>query len=244
MITISQDGKMCVGWIQNGIHNKRCFRSDKEAYRFQELVEDIQNCMKLAEEMERFNRDFKYDPKIVELKNTELSKEIQELKEKIRIKEALQKKLGVAAQKLSEQPRNVIDRETFLKEIKQLKLEINRLDRFFKEHAIVALNTSLHEAIKEMKDYFQYQKQSISHVEAIFKDVKKEIVGKFGSITTKDKILSAKEAAKYLGIGYHKLNELMFTQKLPFIKIGHRRKIKERDLEAWVAAHEEKIHSR
>lgn len=116
------------------------FRSVKEAERFQELVEDIQNSIKLAEEMGKFNRDFDYDPSLVNLKIEKVGKDIINLKESLRVKQALQKKLGIAAQKLSEQPRNVIDKDTFFKEVKSLRREIERLDRFFKEHAIVSLH--------------------------------------------------------------------------------------------------------
>ena len=119
MISIGSDGRTYVHWTQNGIKNKKVFRSDKEADRFQELVDDLQNSMKLCEEMDRFNRDFNYDPALVNLKVDHVDKEIQNLKESIRIKQGLQKKLGVAVQKLAEQPRNVIGREEFLKQIAQ-----------------------------------------------------------------------------------------------------------------------------
>ena len=96
MITFNESGSVNVGWVQNGIKLKRKFKSIKEAERFQEVVDDAQNAMRLAEEMERFNRDFKYDPKLVELKNADLGKEIEEMKERIRLKQTLQKKLDEA----------------------------------------------------------------------------------------------------------------------------------------------------
>ncbi|MEI7752455.1 MAG: hypothetical protein WCJ71_10260, partial [Candidatus Omnitrophota bacterium] len=119
MISLGANGGINVGWVQNGIKLRRRFKSIKEAERFQEVVDDAQNAMRLAEEMDRFNRDFKYDPKLVELKNAELGKEIEEMKERIRLKQTLQKKLGEAQHKLSEQPRNIIDRASFMKEIKE-----------------------------------------------------------------------------------------------------------------------------
>jgi len=240
MISVASDGKLCVGWMQNGINHKRYFRSEKEAERFQEMVVDIQNCMKLSEEMERFARDFNYDPKIVELKFAQLGKEIEELKERIRIKEALKKKLGVAAQKLADQPRNVIDKDIFFKEIKQLKVEINRLDRFFREHAILSLHKSLQETLTEMKEYFTCQKTTIRNVEEMFRQLRKEVVQKFSSITTKDKVLTIKEVAGYLGISYATVQSMMFMQGLPYTKVGNRYRIKENDLQGWLEKRKQK----
>jgi len=240
MISVSSDGKLCVGWMQNGINHKRYFRSEKEAERFQEMVVDIQNCMKLSEEMERFARDLNYDPKIVELKFAQLGKEIGELKERIRIKESLQKKLGVTTQKLADQPRNVIDKDTFFKEVKQLKVEINRLDRFFREHAILSLHKSLQEALTEMKEYFAYQKATIQNVEEMFRQLKKEVIQKFSSITTKDKVLTIKEAAEYLNISYSTVQSMMFMQGLPYARVGNRYRIKENDLQFWLEKSKQK----
>ncbi|MDD4894187.1 MAG: excisionase family DNA-binding protein [Candidatus Omnitrophica bacterium] len=240
MISINSDGKLCVGWVQNGIKHKRYFRSEKEAERFQEMIDDIQNCMKLSEEMERFARDFNYDPKIVELKFAQLGKEIEELKERIRVKESLQKKLGVATQRLADQPRNVIDKDTFFKELKQLKVEINRLDRFFKEHTILSLHKSLQETLSEMKEYFTYQKATIKNVEEMFKQLRKEVVQKFSSITTKDKVLTIKETAKYLGISYSTVQSMMFMQDLPYTRVGNRYRIKENDLQSWMEKRKQK----
>lgn len=233
MISCSESGYN-VGWVQNGIKLKRHFKSIKEADRYQELVEDVQNAIRLAEEMDRFNRDFKYDPKLVELKNAELGKEIEEMKERIRLKQALQKKLGEAQQKLSEQPRNIIDRASFMREIKEIRNNIDRLDRFFKEHAIWALNKSLTEAVNDMKDYFKYQKESIKSVEKLFADLNKEVVNKIGSITTKERVLDIKEAVKYLGVGRRTLEMMMFTQGLPYFRLGRRYRIKEGDLKKWL----------
>ena len=125
MISLGSNGGVNVGWVQNGIRLSRRFKSIKEAERFQEIVDDAQNAMRLAEEMDRFNRDFKYDPKLVELKNAELGKEIEEMKERIRLKQTLQKKLGEAQHKLSEQPRNIIDRASFMKEVKEIRSNID-----------------------------------------------------------------------------------------------------------------------
>jgi len=199
MISVSESGYN-VGWIQNGINLKRKFKSLKEAERYQELVEDVQSAIRLAEETDRFNRDFKYDPKLVELKNAELGKEIEEMKERIRLKQTLRKRLGEAQHKLSEQPRNIIDRASFMKEVKEVRSNIDRLDRFFKEHAILTLNKSLTGAVEDMKTYFKYQKESIRGVEKLFAELKQEVVNKIGSITTKDRVLSLKEAAQYLGV--------------------------------------------
>jgi len=234
MISVNSDGRLSVGWVQNGIKNKRVFRSEKEADRYQELVEDIQRAMRLAEEMERFNRNFKYDPEIVELKNAELGKEIEELKERIRVKRTLKKKLGEANQKLSEQPRNVIDRASFFKELKELKAEIIRLDRFFREHAIVSLHRQLQEALSEMKSYFQYQKESIKSVEKSFADINKEVVSNLGSIKVRERVLSLREVVSYLGVSRSSVESMMFLEGLPYFRVGNRYRIKEKDLTKWI----------
>ena len=140
--------------------------------------------------------------------------------------EALKKKIGVATQKLADQPRNVIDKDSFLKEIKQLKVEINRLDRFFREHAILSLHKSLQEALSEMKEYFASQKATIQNVEEMFGQLRKEVVQKFSSITTKDKVLTIKEAAEYLNISYSTVQSMMFMQGLPYARVGNRYRIK------------------
>lgn len=233
MITFNESGSVNVVWVQNGIKLKRKFKSIKEAERFQEVVDDAQNAMRLAEEMDRFNRDFKYDPKLVELKNAALGKEIEEMKERIRLKQTLQKKLGEAQHKLSEQPRNIIDRTSFMKEIKEIRGNIDRLDRFFKEHAILTLNKSLTGAVEDMKNYFKYQKESIRGVEKLFAELKQEVVNKIGSVTIKDRVLSMKEAAQYLGVGRRAI-ETMFSQGLSYFRLGNRYKIKENDLKKWV----------
>ena len=49
-----------------------------------------------------------------------------------------------------------------------------------------------------MKEYFAYQKTTIQSVEEMFRQLRKEVVQKFSSITTKDKVLTIKEAAEYL----------------------------------------------
>ena len=234
MISIGNDGKTYVHWVQNGIRNKRGFRLTKEAERFQELLEDIQDSMKICEEVEKLNKDINYDPNLVNLKVEKVGKEIEVLKERLRIKQAYQKKLGDAINKLAEQPRNVIDKETFFKEIKQLKTEINRLDRFFREHAIVSLHQSLHEAVKEMKGYFHYQKEGVKKTEDIFRELRNELSKKFTSITTRDKVLSLEEAAKYLGASYSSVREKMLLGELPFFRVGNRYKMKENDLLKWI----------
>jgi excisionase family DNA binding protein len=241
MISIGDDGKTYVHWVQNGIRNKRGFRSTKEAERFQELVEDIQGSIKTCEEVEKLNKDINYDPNLVNLKVEKVGKEIETLKERLRIKQSLQKKLGDTVNRLAEQPRNVIDKEAFFKEIKQLKIEINRLDRFFKEHAIVALHTSLHEAVKEMKEYFCYQKETVTRIENVFKELKYELARKFTSITTKDRVLSLGEAAKYLGASYSSVREKMLLGELPFFRVGNRYKVKENDLLKWIEEGRKKV---
>jgi len=235
MISVSQDGKINVNWVQNGIRGKREFRSVKEAERFQELVDDIQNSIKLAEEINKFNQDCNYDPSLVNLKVEKVGKDIANLKESLRVKQALQKKLGMAAQKLSEQPRNVIDKDTFFKEIKSLKRDIERLDRFFKEHTMLSLQASMKEALEEMRGYFKLQKDGIKETKELFKQIERDILRKFSSITTKDRVLSIKEVAKYLGVSYSGVQTMMFMKKLPYFRIGNRYKIKENDLAKWIA---------
>jgi len=206
-----------------------------------EIVEEIQNSIKLCEELDKFNNNFEYDPKLVNLKIDKIHKEVNHLKESISIKEVLSKKLGKVAQKLSEQPRNVIDKDTFLKEIKQLKVEINRLDRFFREHAILSLYKSLQETLVEMKEYFSCQKATIQNVEEMFRQLRKEVLQKFSSITTKDNVLTIKEVAKYLAISYSTVQSMMFTQDLPYARVGNRYRIKENDLRAWLEKRKQKI---
>ncbi len=241
MISLGDDGKAYVHWIQNGIRNKRGFRAIKEAERFQELLEDIQDSMKICEEIEKLNKDINYDPNLVNLKVEKVGREIEGLKERLRVKKTLQKKLGDISNKLVEEPRNVIDKETFFREIRQLKRDIDRLDRFFKEHAIVSLHRSLHEAVKEMKEYFYYHKEAVKKTENIFKELKNELSGKFTSITTKDKVLSLGEAAKYLGASYGSVREKMLLGELPFFKVGNRYKMKENDLLKWIEGKREKM---
>ena len=242
MISLGANGGINVGWIQNGIKLSRRFKSIKEAERFQEIVDAAQNAMRLAEEMDRFNRDFKYDPKLVELKNAELGKEIEEMKERIRLKQTLQKKLGEAQHKLSEQPRNIIDRASFMKEMKEIRSNIDRLDRFFKEHAILTLNKSLTGAVEDMKTYFKYQKESIKGVEKLFSELKQEVVNKIGSVTTKDRVLSLNEATKYLGVSRATI-EMMFADGLPYFRLGSLYKIKENDLKKWIEKRKSRLTS-
>jgi len=202
MISISGDGTINVNWVQNGIRNQKKFKSMKKAEEYMEVVEEIQNSIKLCEEVDKFNRNFKYDPNLVNLKIDKTHKEINQLKESTIIKEKLQKKLGAAVKKLSEQPRNVIDKDTFFKEIKSLERDIERLNRFFKEHALLSLQVSMKETLEEMKGYFKHQKEGIKDTKDLFKQLEKDILQKFSSITTKDRVLSIKEVAKYLGISY------------------------------------------
>jgi len=241
MISIAQDGKINVNWVQNGIRGKKVFRSVKEAERFQELVEDIQNSIKLAEEMGKFNRDFDYDPSLVNLKIEKVGKDIVNLKESLRVKQTLQKKLGMVTQKLSEQPRNVIDKDTFFKEIKSLKRDIEHLDRFFKEYAIVSLHVLMKETLGEIKGYFKQQKETIKETKELFKQLEKDILQKFSSITIKDRVLNIKEVAKYLGVSYSGVQTMMFTQKLSYFQVGNRYKIKENDLLEWIKKHKGKL---
>ena len=145
---------------------------------------------------------------------------------------------------MADQPRNVIDKDTFFKEIKQLKVEINRLDRFFREHAILSLHKSLQEALAEMKEYFTYQKTTIQNVEEMFRDLRKEVVQKFSSITTKDKVLTIKETGEYLGISYSTVQSMMFMQGLPYTRVGNRYRIKENDLQAWMEKRKHKTTRR
>lgn len=213
----------------------------KKAEEYMEVVEEVQNSIKLCEDVDKFNKNFDYDPKLVNLKIDKIHKDINQLKESISIKEKLQKKLGVSAKKLSEQPRNVIDKDAFFKEIKQLKTEINRLDRFFREHAILSLHKSLQGTLAEMKEYFTYQKVTIKNIEEMFRQLRKEVVQKFSSITTKDKVLTIKEVAKYLGISYSTIQSMMFMQGLSYTKVGNRYRIKENDLQSWLEKRKKKM---
>jgi len=92
----------------------------------------------------------------------------------------------------------------------------------------------LKEALDEMKEYFSYQKQVVKDVNVMFKDLKKEVLQKFSSITTRDKVLSINEVAKYLDVSYSTVQMMMFEQRLLYFKVGNRYRIKENDLEKWV----------
>lgn len=207
----------------------------EKAEEYMGIVEEIQNSIKLCEELDKFNKNFEYDPKIVDLKIDKIYKEISQLKESITIKEKLQKKFGKTVKKLSEQPRNVVDKDTFLKEIKFLKQDIERLDRFFKEHALLSLQVSMKETLKEMKMYFKRQREIVKDIEGLFKQLEKDVLQKFSSITTKDRILSIKEVAKYLGVSYSGVQTMMFVKKLPYFRVGNRYKVKENELTRWIA---------
>jgi len=76
MISISDDGAINVHWTQNGIRNKKTFRSMKKAEEYMEVVDEVQNSINLCEEVDKFNKDFEYDPKIVNFKIDETYKEI------------------------------------------------------------------------------------------------------------------------------------------------------------------------
>ena len=234
MISISSDGTINLNWVQNGIKNQKKFKSMKKAEEYMQVVEEVQNSIKLCEEMDKFNKNFEYDPQIVNLKIDNIYKEVNQLKESISVKDKLNKKLGISVKKLSEQPRNVIDKKSFISEIKGIRTDIENLDRFFKEHAIISMRKEILEAVQDMKRYYKHQRELVKETRDMFKDVKKEIIEKFGSITTKDKVLSIKEVSKYLGVSYSKVQDLMFSQKLPFFQVGNRYKIKENDLEKWI----------
>ncbi len=120
-----------------------------------------------------------------------------------------------------------------MKEVKEIRSNIDRLDRFFKEHAILTLNKSLNGAVEDMKTYFKYQKESLKGVEKLFSELKQEVVNKIGSVTTKDRVLSLKEAAQYLGVSRATI-EMMFADGLPYFRLGSLYKIKENDLKKWV----------
>lgn len=235
MISINSEGLINANWTQNGIRSQKKFKSMKKAEEYMAVIEEVQNSIKLCEEIDKFNRNFEYDPKIVNLKIDKTHKEINQLKESASVKEKLQKKLGTSIKKLAEQPRNVIDKKTFMSEVKGIRREIKSLDRFFKEHSIVSMRKEILESVQEMKKYYGYQRELIKETRSMFRDVKKDIVEKFGSITTKDKVLSINEVAKYLGASYSKVQDLMFRDKLPFFMVGNRYKIKENDLRKWMA---------
>ncbi len=244
MISISGDGTINANWVQNGIRNQKKFKSMKKADEYMEVVEEVQNSIKLCEEADKFNRDFDYDPNLVNLKIENAGKDIANLKESLRVKQALQKKLGTATQRLSEQPRSVIDKDTFFKEIKSLKRDIERLDRFFKEHALLSLQVSMKETLEDMKGYLKQQKEAIKETKDLFKQLEKDVLQKFSSITTKDRVLSIKEVAKYLGISYSGVQSMMFMKKLPYFCVGNRYKIKENDLTRWIAKSMNKVQNK
>jgi len=235
MISISNDGTINVNWVQNGIRNQKKFKSMKKAEEYADIIKEVQNSIKLCEEVDKFNKNFKYDPKLVNLKIDKIHKEINQLKESTNIKEKLQKKFGKAVKKLAEQPRNVIDKDTFFRETKSLRQGIEALDRLFKESALLSLQVSMKETLEGMKGYFKQQKEGIRETKELFKQVEKDILQKFSSITTKDKVLSIKEVAKYLGMSYSGVQAMMFMKKLPYFLVGNRYKIKENDLAAWIA---------
>ena len=235
MISISNDGTINANWTQNGIRQVRKFRSMKKAEEYMEVVEEVQNSIKLCEEVDKFNRNFEYDPKIVNLKIEKTNKEINHLKESASVKEKLQKKLGTAVKKLAEQPRNVIDKKTFMSEVKGVRRDVENLDRFFKEHAVVSMRKEILGSVQEMKKYYKYQREIIKETKSMFNDAKKNLFEKTSSITVKDKVLSIREVSSYLGVSYGTVQMLMFRDKLPFFKVGNRYRIKENDLKKWIS---------
>jgi len=235
MISISDDGTINANWTQNGIRNQKKFKSMKKAEEYMEVVEEVQNSIKLCEEMDKFNKDFDYDPKLVNLKIDKTNKEINLLKESASVKEKLQKKLGSATRKLAEQPRNLIDKKTFMSEVKGIRRDVENMDRFFKEHAIVSMRKEILESVQEMKRYYKYQREMIKETRSMFNEAKKNLFDKTSSITVKDKVLSIREVAAYLGVSYGTVQMLMFRNKLPFFKVGNRYRIKENELKKWIS---------
>ena len=234
MISISGDGTINANWTQNGIRQVKKFKSMKKAEEYMEVIEEVQNSIKLCEEADKFNRNFEYDPKLVNLKIEKTNKEINHLKESASVKEKLQKKLGTAVKKLAEQPKNVIDKKTFMSEVKGIRRDVENLDRFFKEHAIVSLRKEILESVQEMKKYYKYQREMIKETRSMFNEAKKNLFEKTSSITVKDKVLTIREVAAYLGLSYGTVQMLMCRDKLPYFQIGNRYRIKELDLKKWM----------
>ena len=234
MISISSDGTINANWVQNGIKHQKKFKSMKKAEEYMEVVEEAQNSIKLCEEMDKFNRNFEYDPKLVNLKIDKIYKEGNQLKESIAVKDKLQKKLGLSVKKLSEQPRNVIDKKSFINEIKGVRKDIENLDRFFKEHSIISMRKEILEAVQDMKRYYKYQREMIKETRDMFKDAKKNLFEKTSSIMVKDRVLSIREVAQYLGISYGTVREMMLQGKLPYFRVGRRYRVKEPELKKWL----------
>ena len=234
-ISIGSDGKIYAHWVQNGIKHKKGFRVLKDAERYMEIVEEVKNSIKLVEEMEKFNRDFNYDPNIVNLKLDALENEIKVLKERIRVKQAFHRKLDVSTRKLAEQPRNVISRNEFNGAVKDIQNQILNLERFFKEHAILTVQKAIYQSVDEMKRYYHLQKESVKTTDKLFRDLHKDVLEKFSSITTKDKYMDVTDVCKYLGVSRHIVTQMMHTG-LPYLRFGTRYRIKENDVKKWVSA--------
>lgn len=234
MISISSDGTINANWVQNGIKNQKKFKSMKKAEEYMEVVEEVQNSIRLCEEINKFNKDFEYDPKLINLKIDQIYKEVNQLKESISVKEKLQKKMGTSVKKLSEQPRNFIDKKSFMSEIKGIRRDIENLDRFFKEHTIISMRKEILESVQDMKKYYKYQRNLIKETRDMFKEAKKNLFEKAASITVKDRVLSIKEVAQYLGISYGTVREKMFQGKLPYFMVGRRYRVKESELKKWL----------
>ncbi|MBF0252290.1 MAG: helix-turn-helix domain-containing protein [Candidatus Omnitrophica bacterium] len=234
MISISDGGTINANWVQNGVRHQKKFKSMQKAEEYMEVVEEVQNSIKLCEEMDKFNRNFEYDPKLVNLKIYKIFKEVNQLKESISVKNKLQKKLGVSVKKLSEQPRNVIDKRSFMNEINGVRKDIENLDRFFKEHAIILMRKEILEAVQDMKRYYKHQRELIKETRDMFKDAQKSLFEKTSSIMVKDRVLSIREVAQYLGISYGTVREMMLRGKLPYFRVGRRYRVKEPELKKWM----------
>jgi excisionase family DNA binding protein len=206
----------------------------KKAEEYMEVVEEVQKSIKLCEEIDKFNRNFEYDPKLVNLKIDKNFKEINHLKESVSVKEKLQKKLGTSVKKLAEHPRNFIDKKAFMCEVKSIRGDVEKLDRFFKEHAIVSMRKEILESVQEMKKYYKYQREMIKETRAMFKEAKNNLFDKTSSIIVKDKVLTIREVATYLGVSYGTVQMMMFRDKLTYFQIGNRYRIKERELKKWI----------
>ena len=76
MISISGDGTINANWVQNGIKKQKKFKSMKKAEEYMEVVEEVQNSIKLCEEIDKFKKNFEYDPKLINLKVDKIHKEI------------------------------------------------------------------------------------------------------------------------------------------------------------------------
>lgn len=59
-----------------------------------------------------------------------------------------------------------------------------------------------------------------------------------------DRLLSVKDAARYLGMSRDTVYRLVETRKIPYVAGGRRRLLARADLDAWIASHKVKVLGR